>query len=118
MNSDDMLSYLAAQPKKHRPTELRSDVKMLKIWQLLRRDKEFYEDVIRRHGLSSINSSDLDCSNTVHEHAISNAWGHCMQVLVEHDISCPDHCVALLNANACEREAWWRQADQGREISK
>jgi len=83
MTSDDMLSYLASQPKRKRPHELKSDVKMLWVWQTLRNNKEFYDDVILRHGLEKLDLPRLNPWDVNQEHAISNAWGHCMQHFVE-----------------------------------
>jgi hypothetical protein len=81
MTSDDVLAYLASKPKKERPTELRSDAKMLAVWLRMRSDKAFYNDVIVRHGL--ISKFVIDENKPSHEHAVSNAWGHCMQVLIQ-----------------------------------
>ena len=81
MVSDDILAYLAKKPKRDRPTELRSDAKMLWVWLRLRDDKEFRSDVLCRHGLHSCAAIDED--DLIHEHAVSNAWGHCMQVLMQ-----------------------------------
>lgn len=83
MTNDDMLCYLADHRPKDRPTEMRSDKVMLIAWIKMRNDKEFYEDVILRHGLHKIQRCDLDKADAVHEHAISNAWGHCMQWVVQ-----------------------------------
>ena len=48
MVSDDVLAYLAKKPKRDRPTELRSDAKMLAVWLRLREDKAFGDDGIAR----------------------------------------------------------------------
>lgn len=82
MTADDVLSYLAAHPKKDRPTELRSDSAMLLAWQLARDDRDFYVDIFRRHGLDR--AAGIDVSDPFHEHAISNAWGHCVQLVLEY----------------------------------
>jgi hypothetical protein len=81
MTQDDMLAYLASKPKKNRPAELRSDSRMVYCWLRLRKDRDFLADVILRHNLLDVYA--LDESNPTHEHAISNAWSHCMQVLTE-----------------------------------
>lgn len=81
MVSDDILAYLAKKPKRDRPTELRSDAKMLAVWLRLRDDKAFRNDVVCRHGLHACYA--IDERDPVHEHAVSNAWGHCLQVLVQ-----------------------------------
>lgn len=81
MTTDDVLAYLASKPKRDRPTELRSDARMLAIWLRMRNDKEFEEDFIRRHGLHFFSA--IDETIDAHEHAIGNAWGHCMQVFTE-----------------------------------
>lgn len=83
MTQDDMLAYLAKKPKpkRERPTELRSDSRMLQCWLRLRKDQDFLSDVILRHGLLDVYT--LNESDPCHEHAISNAWGHCMQVWVQ-----------------------------------
>jgi hypothetical protein len=81
MTSDDVLAYLAAKPKRDRPTELRSDAKMLAVWLQMRHDKAFRDDVVCRHGLHSCAA--VDEQDPAHEHAISNAWGHCMQVVIQ-----------------------------------
>lgn len=80
MTTDDVLAYLASKPKKHRPSELRSDARMLSVWLRMRNDADFFDDVIVRHRLENV--IELDESDPVHEHAISNAWGHCMHVYV------------------------------------
>ena len=81
MLSDDVLAYLAAKPKKERPTELRSDAKMLAAWLRLRNNKEFLNDVVCRHGLHACFA--IDESDLAHEHAIGNAWAHCVQALIQ-----------------------------------
>ena len=81
MVSDDVLAFLAKKPKRDRPTELRSDSKMLAVWLRLRDDKAFRDDVVCRHGLHSCYA--IDERDPAHEHAVSNAWGHCMQVLIQ-----------------------------------
>lgn len=83
MTPDDMLAHLAATPKRNRPTELRSDTRMLGVWVRLRRCREFRLDVINRHNLNAVQPSKLDPTDPTHEHAISNAWGHCVQVYLE-----------------------------------
>ena len=82
MTSDDMLAYLANTRPCHRPTELRGDKKMLLAWLAMRNHKEFFQDVILRHGLDKIGPAALNRLDPMHEHAISNAWGHCMQFTV------------------------------------
>ena len=84
MTSDDMLAYLARHPKSKRPTELRSDVRMLWVWLKLRSDQEFYEDVILRHGMKNMPIGQLNESLPIDGHAVGNAWSHCMQAWVEH----------------------------------
>jgi hypothetical protein len=79
MVSDDVLAYLAKKPKRDRPTELRSDTKMLAVWLRLRDDKAFRDDVVCRHGLHDCYA--IDERDSAHEHAVSNAWGHCRRVL-------------------------------------
>lgn len=81
MPVDDILAYMTSKPKRERPHELRSDSKMLKAWLLLRKDVDFRNDVLCRHGLNK--RSILLESDPVHEHAISNAWGHAVQVAIE-----------------------------------
>lgn len=80
MTPDDVLAYLAAKPKRERPTELRSDSRMLAAWLRLRNDRDFRSDIIDRHGLQKCVK--LDDHDTGHQHAIGNAWGHCVHVLV------------------------------------
>lgn len=82
MTADDVLAYLASQPKSKRPTELRSDATMLRAWLLMRDDEAFWLDVIFRHCLTT--QSSFDPSDSMDEHAISNAWGHCVQAVLEH----------------------------------
>ena len=79
MNSDDVLATLAEAKRSKRPTELKSDSAMLKCWLSMRNNKEVYEDVILRHGLDKITINQFDIKDSIHEHAYSNAWGHCMQ---------------------------------------
>jgi hypothetical protein len=79
MTSDDVLAYLASRPKKERPVVLRSDAAMLRAWLLLRHEKPFRDDVLCRHGLHSY----AKIIETDHEHAIANAWSHCIRVLVK-----------------------------------
>lgn len=81
MKTDDVLAYMASKPKKSRPHELKSDVRMLAVWLRLRNDYQFREDVVIRHGLDK--TCAIDESDQTHEHAISNAWGHAMQVWVQ-----------------------------------
>lgn len=79
MKSDDVLAWLASQPKKTRPTVAKSDSAMLRAWLKLRSDKYFREDIIERHGLTHrlyLNPADDD-------HAIGNAWSHVVRVLSE-----------------------------------
>lgn len=78
MTADDVLAYMAEKPKKDRAFELRSDAVMLKVWLVLRNDIDFDRDVIRRHGLDRAKS--IDMNDPHHQHAISNAWGHAVQV--------------------------------------
>lgn len=82
MNNDDMLAYLANTIPTHRPTELRSSKNMLLCWLALRKDKEFHQDVILRHGLDKITINEFDECDGVHRHALGNAWGHCSQYYV------------------------------------
>jgi hypothetical protein len=79
MTSDDILAYLAAKPKRERPTMLKLDAIMLKAWLSLREDIDFRNDVIIRHGLH--NSFGISESSPTHEHAIANAWSHCVRVV-------------------------------------
>jgi hypothetical protein len=72
MSPDDLLAYLAAKPKKEKPTLAKSDKSMLKAWIYLRNNKYFINDVLCRHGLSSCYQID----EIEHEHAIANAWSH------------------------------------------
>ena len=81
MVSDDVLAYLAKTPLRDRPTNLRSAAKMLEAWLRLRDDKAFRDDVLCRHGLHSCYA--IDERDPAHEHAVSNAWGHCRRVLIE-----------------------------------
>lgn len=83
MNSDDVLAYLAGLPKRERPTELKSDSAMLLAWRLMRKDGYFYWDVVVRHGLHKISGVD-GITPARDEHAIGNAWGHCVQEVLEH----------------------------------
>ncbi len=80
MTTDDVLAYLAGRPKKDRPTELRSDAKMLEVWLMMRGDRMFRDDVVIRHGLHRCDR--IDETNPIHEHAVGNAWGQCMQVAI------------------------------------
>ncbi len=73
-------AYLAQKPKCDRPIELRSDVKMLTAWLRLRNNKTFRDDVMCRHGLHVCYA--IDEQDPAHEHAIANAWSHCVQILV------------------------------------
>lgn len=77
MTSDDVLAYLANRPKKERPVALRSDAAMLRAWILLRSEKPFRDDVVCRHGLHSC----FKIIEPEHDHAIANAWSHCVRVL-------------------------------------
>jgi len=81
MVSDDVLAYLASKPKRDRPTMLKLDALMLKAWRLLRNDKVFRDDVLCRHGLHSC--AQIDETDQAHEHAIANAWSHCVRVVSE-----------------------------------
>lgn len=81
MISDDILAYLASKPKRERPTMLKLDALMLKAWLRLREDKTFLDDVIIRHGLH--NSSGISEASPTHNHAIANAWSHCVRVVSE-----------------------------------
>ena len=81
LTADDVLAYLATKPKRERPTELRSDARMLAVWLRLRDDQYFRDDVVCRHGLH--NFCEILESDETHEHAVSNAWGHCVQVWVQ-----------------------------------
>ena len=81
MTTDDILAYLSSTTKRQRPTELRSDSRMLFCWLRLRNDREFIQDVIQRHGLQD--EPTINRAAKMHEHAISNAWGHCVDVLLE-----------------------------------
>lgn len=83
MTSDDILSYLANLPKRNRPTELKSDSKILSSWIWCRQSKQFYMDVIARHGLINVLPSDFLLSIYSHEHAISNAWGWMVESILE-----------------------------------
>lgn len=75
MTIDDVLAYVAALPKSSKPTSLRSDSTMLKVWVTIRKDVEFFNDIIVRHNLSSVQQ--FDSSNPTHNHAIGNALGMC-----------------------------------------
>lgn len=81
MTVDDIFAYLASKPKRERPTELRSDANMLSAWLRLRTDKAFRDDILCRHGLHSL--ANIDETDPTHEHAIANAWSHCVQVLIK-----------------------------------
>ena len=81
MTSDDVLAYLSLRPKRQRPTMLKLDANMLKAWLLLREDVDFRNDVLIRHGLH--NSFAISGSSPTHEHAIANAWSHCVRVVSE-----------------------------------
>lgn len=80
MTSDGVLAYMASRPKKNRPTELRSDARMLAAWLRMRHDKAFCDDVLIRHGLHLCR--EIDESNPTHDHAIGNAWGHSVQAVI------------------------------------
>jgi hypothetical protein len=79
MTADDVLAYLASRPNWDRPREMRHDAAMLRCWKRLRTDREFYADVVMRHGLDS----QQYIIGNKHRHAIGNAWGHCVQVIQE-----------------------------------
>ena len=81
MTSDDVLAYMASRPKKNRPTELRSEARMLAAWLRMRLNEAFHDDVIIRHGLNRCHK--IDETNLTHDHAIGNAWGHCVRAVVE-----------------------------------
>lgn len=76
MTSDDVIAYLAKLPRRTRPTELQTDAEMLRAWLNCRDMEDFRDDVICRHGLMLLKVEDLQPhTNSIHEHAITNAWG-------------------------------------------
>jgi len=79
MTADDMIAYLASQPKRLRPCELRRDTAMLLAWFRCRKSEWFFNDVIQRHGLGSVSVGDLESHKRGHEHAVSNAWRHLVE---------------------------------------
>jgi len=83
MTSDDVLAYLFKKPKSQTPTELKGPVAKLHCWLNMRKSKEFHNDVIVRHGLQDLSVSKLDSDDELTQHAVGNAWGHCMQCLLE-----------------------------------
>lgn len=83
MTRDELISWMAQRPKSERPTELRSDSKMLRAWVRCRDSSEFYYDVIRRHGLDRISVSVLDSPDECQKHAIGNAWGWLVQSVLK-----------------------------------
>ena len=77
MTDDDLIAFLASKPKRHRPTELKSDSAMLAAWIACRSTIEFRNDVIFRHGLDKLPAYHLVATDgdPSMDHAISNAWG-------------------------------------------
>lgn len=73
MTLDDLFAHLAQQPKKNRPTELKSDSAFLRAWLASRGKREVQSDLLFRHNLNVLRPCDFDPRE--HEHAISNAWG-------------------------------------------
>jgi len=77
-----MIAYLASHPKRLRPYELRRDTAILLAWLKCRKSEWFFNDVIQRHGLSSVSVEDLEIHKRGHEHAVGNAWGHLVESIV------------------------------------
>lgn len=77
MTADDVLAHIADSTFSRRPPELRSDRAMLRVWLKLRSCPEFRSDIIERHNLRNV--AKLDLTNPAHEHALGNAYGHCVQ---------------------------------------
>lgn len=77
MTADDVLATIASLPKSDKPPALRSDSVMLKVWQVLRRCRNFQYDIIVRHNLQNVPAADLQ--KPEHEHAWGNAIGMCVK---------------------------------------
>jgi len=86
MTSDDVLAYMASQPKSERASGLQSESLMLSAWLRMRSDRRFYDEIVLRHGL------DL-CQEIIpgkHDLAIDHAWYLCVEAAFKKQDIHPD----------------------------